>query len=144
MRKLSTAIAATILLAGLAASAQAQTWRGSAQLNGARSRGLPAAVAGAPGAPREGIGCADAGAAGAPPAERGLAALRVIPEAAAGRPRRFWKDRLRTEAEKSELLRYSLSSPLNASPGAQGRPWCTGTALLRRAGVKGTPGSAPF
>src|SRR5262249_10809719 len=32
----------------------------------------------------------------------------------------------------------------NASPGAQGRPWCTGTALLPRAGVKGTPGSAPL
>jgi hypothetical protein len=41
MRKLSTAIAATILLAGLAAGAQAQTWRGSAQLNGAAQNFTP-------------------------------------------------------------------------------------------------------
>jgi hypothetical protein len=41
MGKLSTAIAATILLAGLAVAAQAQTWRGSADLNGAAQNFTP-------------------------------------------------------------------------------------------------------
>ena len=45
MRKLSTAIAATILLAGLAVSAQAQTWRGSNDLNGAAQNFTPIAQA---------------------------------------------------------------------------------------------------
>ena len=41
MRKLSIAIAATMLLAGLAATAQAQTWRGSAALPGAAQNFTP-------------------------------------------------------------------------------------------------------
>ena len=45
MRKLTTAIAATILLASLAVSAQAQTWRGSTQLNGAAHNFTPIAKA---------------------------------------------------------------------------------------------------
>jgi hypothetical protein len=52
MRKLSTALAATILLAGLAAGAQAQTWRGTAGLNGAAQNFTPihkAACGGVPG-----------------------------------------------------------------------------------------------
>ncbi|MBV9426103.1 MAG: hypothetical protein JO084_00075 [Bradyrhizobiaceae bacterium] len=43
MRKLSTVFAVTILLVGLAVSAQAQTWRGSAQLNGAAQNFTPIA-----------------------------------------------------------------------------------------------------
>jgi hypothetical protein len=41
MRKLTTTLAATILLAGLAVGAQAQTWHGSAQLNGAAQNFTP-------------------------------------------------------------------------------------------------------
>jgi len=41
MGKLSAAIATTILLAGLAAGAQAQTWRGSAGLNGTAQNFTP-------------------------------------------------------------------------------------------------------
>jgi hypothetical protein len=41
MHKLSTAIAAAILLAGLAVNAQAQTWRGSTQLNGVAQNFTP-------------------------------------------------------------------------------------------------------
>ena len=41
MRKLSTVIAATLLFAGVAFTAQAQTWRGSADLNGAAQNFTP-------------------------------------------------------------------------------------------------------
>jgi len=41
MGKLATAIAATILFAGLAVGAQAQTWRGTAGLNGAAQNFTP-------------------------------------------------------------------------------------------------------
>jgi hypothetical protein len=45
MRKLSTVIAATLLFAGVAFTAQAQTWRGSADLNGAAQNFTPIAKA---------------------------------------------------------------------------------------------------
>jgi hypothetical protein len=41
MGKLTTALAATILLAGLAVGAQAQTWGGTAGLNGAAQNFTP-------------------------------------------------------------------------------------------------------